>query len=272
MSSARSSSSPDRPRRPVWTAERAFGTRAAGLGTLPVATTPSRPSKLRTARMEAFSDDVYAISITLLILDVTIPPESGEHLFRAYLHQRPSYLAYVASLATIGASWLGHSLVTEYLDRADPALVRLNLLLLIVISIIPFPTRVVGEYVTERHAERVAITIYGIHLLVASLLLSAIWQYASRQKLVHPDPVRRRIEAAGPAIRARANRLCGLDRRGGLAPDPGPARLSRPRDPRRRADRRVASRPGRCGLTTGVYRAAAHVKRAGNRRGRASRP
>jgi uncharacterized membrane protein len=137
--------------------------------------------------MEAFSDGVYAIAITLLILDVTIPPHSGEHLLRAYLDQWPSFLAYVASFATIGASWLGHSLVTEYLDHADPVLVRLNLLLLFVISVIPFPTRVVGEYVTERHAERVAITIYGIHLLVASLLLSALWRYAARQSLIHPD-------------------------------------------------------------------------------------
>jgi uncharacterized membrane protein len=137
--------------------------------------------------MEAFSDGVYAIAITLLILDVTIPPHSGEHLLRAYLDQWPSFLAYVASFATIGASWLGHSLVTEYLDHADPVLVRLNLLLLFVISVIPFPTRVVGEYVTERHAERVAITIYGIHLLVASLLLSALWRYAARQRLIHPD-------------------------------------------------------------------------------------
>ncbi|HEX2308484.1 MAG TPA: TMEM175 family protein [Jatrophihabitantaceae bacterium] len=148
---------------------------------------PSRSSKLRTARMEAFSDGVYAIAITLLILDVTIPPNSGEHLLRAYLDQWPSFLAYVASFATIGASWLGHSLVTEYLEQADPILVRLNLILLFVISLIPFPTRVVGEYVTERHAERVAITIYGIHLLVATLLLSALWRYAARQRLIHPD-------------------------------------------------------------------------------------
>jgi len=152
-----------------------------------VAEKPTRSSELRTARMEAFSDGVYAIAITLLILDVTIPPGSGGHLFRAYLHQWPSYLAYVASFATIGASWLGHSLVTEYLDHADPVLVRLNLVLLFVVSIIPFPTRLVGEYLTERHAERVAITIYGIHLLAASLLLSGLWRYATRRRLIHPD-------------------------------------------------------------------------------------
>jgi uncharacterized membrane protein len=152
-----------------------------------VADEQSRPSGLRTARMEAFSDGVYAIAITLLILDVTVPPDSGDHLLRAYLDQWPAFLAYTASFATIGASWLGHSLVTEYLDHADAVLVRLNLVLLFVVSVIPFPTRLVGEYLTERHAERVAITIYGIHLLAATLLLSALWRYARSRGLVHPD-------------------------------------------------------------------------------------
>ena len=80
----------------------------------------------------------------------------------------PSYLAYVASFSTIGAAWLGHNAITEYLDRADAAFVRLNLLLLLVVSFLPFPTRLVAEYIRQDKAERVAVTFYGIVLVLAT--------------------------------------------------------------------------------------------------------
>src|SRR5215831_20793881 len=97
----------------------------------PEESAPQGGRRMRTQRMEAFSDGVFAIAITLLVLDLAIPVGAGRaDLLHAFLAQWPSYLAYVVSFTTIGAIWLGHSLITEYLEQADGILVRLNLVLL----------------------------------------------------------------------------------------------------------------------------------------------
>ena len=137
--------------------------------------------------MEAFSDGVFAIAVTLLVLELSVPAGSGDHLLRAFAEQWPSYLAYVVSFATIGGVWVAHSVITEYLERADAVLVRLNLLLLLVVSFLPFPTRLLAEYIRENRPERVAATIYGITLLLASTMVSVLWRYAVSRRLVHPD-------------------------------------------------------------------------------------
>ena len=108
---------------------------------------PQRRRRLTTGRLEAFSDGVFAIAVTLLILDVAVPADSGGNLLGAVGDQWASYLAYLVSFSTIGAVWLAHSVITEYLDRADAVFVRLNLLLLLVVSFLPFPTRLLAEYV-----------------------------------------------------------------------------------------------------------------------------
>ena len=103
----------------------------------------------RTGRLEAFSDGVFAIAVTLLILDIGVSGTAGHDLGAAIRGLWPSYLAYVASFSTIGAAWLGHNAITEYLERTDAAFVRLNLLLLLAISFLPFPTRLVAEYIRQ---------------------------------------------------------------------------------------------------------------------------
>ena len=137
--------------------------------------------------MEAFSDGVFAIAITLLVLELAVPAGSEDHLLRAFLDQWPAYLAYLVSFSSIGAVWLAHSAITEYLVRADAVLLRLNLLLLMVVSFLPFPTRLLAEHIREPQAERVATTIYGVNLLLASVLVSVLWRYSVRAHLVHPD-------------------------------------------------------------------------------------
>lgn len=146
----------------------------------------SLPRRFRTTRLEAFSDGVFAIAITLLVLDLSVSPGQG-NMLRAFLDQWPSYLAYVVSFATIGSAWLAHSAITEYLDRAETGLVRLNLLLLLVVSFLPFPTRLLAEYIGEPEPERVAVTIYGINLLLMAVLVWVLWRYAVRERLVRPD-------------------------------------------------------------------------------------
>ncbi|MGY1689160.1 TMEM175 family protein [Geodermatophilus sp. SYSU D01105] len=142
---------------------------------------------LSTGRLEAFSDGVFAIAITLLVLEISVPDDSEHDLLGALLDQWPSYLAYGVSFATIGGVWLAHNVVTEYLRQVDPVFIRLNLLLLMTVSLLPFPTRLLAEHIQETQAERVAATVYGLTLLASVLLVSGLWRYAVRRRLVDPD-------------------------------------------------------------------------------------
>src|SRR6266581_9272769 len=157
---------------------------------------PPQPRRrgFRTGRLEAFSDGVFAIAITLLVLDIAVAGDAGQHLLRSIGALWPAYLAYVASFSTIGAVWLGHNAITEYLEHADAAFVRLNLLLLLFVSFLPFPTRLVADYIRQDKAERVAVTFYGIVLLLSSTLLLVLWRYAVRAHLVRPDTADEEIE------------------------------------------------------------------------------
>jgi uncharacterized membrane protein len=146
-----------------------------------------RPRSLRTARLEAFSDGVFAIAITLLVLEISVPAGSEDDLLGAVLDQWPSYLAYVVSFSTVGAIWLAHTAVTEYLDRADRWLMRINLLLLLFVSFLPFPTKLLAESVDHEDAGRVATTVYGVTLFVIAVLISGLWRYAVYERLVRPD-------------------------------------------------------------------------------------
>ena len=130
---------------------------------------------------------MFAIAITLLVLDIAVPASAEAHLLRSVADLWPSYLGYLVSFATIGAMWLGHNAITEYLERADVGFVRLNMLLLLAIAFLPFPTRLFAEFSGKDSPERVAVTIYGLSFLLASTLLLALWHYAVRHRLVQPD-------------------------------------------------------------------------------------
>jgi len=158
------------------------------------ASSQPRRRGFRTGRLEAFSDGVFAIAVTLLVLDIGVPATAGQDLGAAIRGLWPSYLAYVASFSTIGAAWLGHNAITEYLERTDAAFVRLNLLLLLFVSFLPFPTRLVAEFIHQAKAERVAVTFYGIILLLSSVLLQVLWRYAVRAHLVRPDTADEEVE------------------------------------------------------------------------------
>jgi len=142
---------------------------------------------LRTARMEAFSDGVFAIAITLLVLDLVVPEANERHVGHALLHEWPIYLAYLVSFASIGNAWLGHSAITEFLDHADSLLFRINLLLLFFVSLLPFPTHMLANFLNNPNSERVAVTIYGINLFAISGLISVIWHYAHGEGLIKGD-------------------------------------------------------------------------------------
>ncbi|HEY8281857.1 MAG TPA: TMEM175 family protein [Leifsonia sp.] len=91
------------------------------------------------------------------------------------------------SFATIGAAWFAHTVITENLDHADSVFVRLNLILMLVVSFLPFPTRLLAEFVHAAGSERVAATVYGINLLLSMAMISVVWRYAVHADLVRPD-------------------------------------------------------------------------------------
>ena len=102
-----------------------------------------------TGRVEAFSDGVFAIAITLLVLDIRIEPDQYDHLLKALLDEWSSYFAYVTSFFTIGGVWTSHHALFERLRTIDTRLMRLNLLLLLAVSFLPFPTGLMAEALRE---------------------------------------------------------------------------------------------------------------------------
>jgi uncharacterized membrane protein len=135
--------------------------------------------------MEAFSDGVFAIAITLLVLEIAVhPPGTAlEQLRREW----PAYLGYAISVLTIGAAWLAHNAITDRLTRADTLLLRINLLLLLVVAFVPFPTKLIAEALHEPDYERVFVTLYGLTLLAIRLLIFALDEYARREHLYSQD-------------------------------------------------------------------------------------
>jgi uncharacterized membrane protein len=139
--------------------------------------------------MEAFSDGVFAIAITLLVLDLAVP-ETGSGVGHALLDQWPLYTAYLVSFASVGAVWIAHSTITNHLERVDSVLLRLNLLLLFFVSVLPFPTKMLAEFMGDFGPERIAVTIYGLNLLAMSAMTSVVWRHAVSEGMLsseHPE-------------------------------------------------------------------------------------
>jgi len=120
-------------------------------------------TRWETARVEAFSDGVFAIAITLLVLEIGVDPADFDHLWQALADEWPSYLAYVTSFLTVGGVWLAHHRLFSHLRYVDPMLMRLNILLLMVASFLPFPTGLLAEaFDVSTSAERAAVVVYGV--------------------------------------------------------------------------------------------------------------
>jgi len=158
---------------------------------------PAMGVKSKT-RLEAFSDGVFAIAITLLVIEIAVPQHAGSHLLSALLHERPVYLAYFIAFMSIGIVWIEHSALTEALERVDAGFLRLNLLLLLLVAFLPFPTRVMQEYLslldTESGGERTGVAFFGIVLFLMSLMLIVLGKYAEREGLFGSDAAEERQE------------------------------------------------------------------------------
>ncbi len=147
-----------------------------------------------TGRLEAFSDGVFAIAATLLVLDVNVPLRDFSDLRSGIVHQWPAYLGFATSFLTIGGIWMAHHALFRRLRYANVRLMRLNLLLLMAISFLPFPTRLVAETLGNTTPERPAVIFYGFALLLTSVLLWSLWNAAqSDPELLQPGVTKEEI-------------------------------------------------------------------------------
>ena len=134
---------------------------------------------MEKSRLEAFSDGVFAIVITLLILDIRFPEVDYSQFWTALTVLLPRIVMYVMSFIIIGLYWVSHHNSMQVVKKTDRGFLWLNILLLLCVSFIPFPTSLVGRYPFQAWP----IIIYGITLIVCNLIGTAMMFYV----LYHPD-------------------------------------------------------------------------------------
>jgi len=135
--------------------------------------------RMGKGRLEAFSDGVFAIAITLLVLTIA-EPDSYRHLADDLGDRWPSLAAYVVSFAVIGIMWLNHHSVFSRVGRVDRGLVYLNLFLLMTVVFLPYPTGVFGQALRQGHGEQTAAVFYSITMGVNALAWASLWLYVSQ--------------------------------------------------------------------------------------------
>ena len=150
--------------------------------------------RMATSRLEAFSDGVFAIAATLLILNVQ---ESGSPLGSALLRIWPSYAAYAVSFLTIGIIWINHHTVMAQIGKVDRLFLLLNIIFLMFIAFIPFPTRLLAMHINAEGAEAAAVS-YGVVLTLTAIMFNAVWRYAATgRRLLREDADRRVVQGIG---------------------------------------------------------------------------
>lgn len=136
-----------------------------------------------TGRLEAFSDGVFAITITLLILEIK-PPTDYTNLLHGLGVLWPSYLAYAVTFLFIGQVWVNHHVMFDHIRAADRGILLLNTVLLMVVAFLPFATSVLAGALRAGDGERTAVIFYGVAFDVTALTFNAVWQYARRHGLI----------------------------------------------------------------------------------------
>ena len=143
-----------------------------------------------TTRLEAFSDGVFAIAITLLIIEIGVPHVTeGESLASALRDLWPSYIGYVLSFVTIGIMWMNHHELFRDIERTDHGVVVLNLLLLMTVSFLPFPTAVFADYINDADHRTEAMLAYSGTFFFIALAHNALWFYVARRRELLDDHV-----------------------------------------------------------------------------------
>jgi uncharacterized membrane protein len=161
---------------------------------------PTEGGERDTARLEAFSDGVFAIAITLLILEIDVPLHS-EHLLHDLAHKWPSFLAYALSFLVILIMWVNHHTIFRLISRIDRRFLILNGLLLMLITFLNYPTAVLADYLTSSHAGT-ALVLYNGTFVIVALTFSLLWWYAAHEnRLLAPDVDPERVAMINRAYR-----------------------------------------------------------------------
>jgi uncharacterized membrane protein len=150
--------------------------------------------QLSRNRIEALTDGVFAVAMTLLVLDIKVPElqaSEAANLPLKLLALWPRLLSYVISFVILGVYWVGHHIQLSFIRRADRPLLWINVLFLLWVALVPFSTALLGEY----SKTRVAIAVYGANLIAIGLTLALHWWYATAESRhvdpdLHPDLVR----------------------------------------------------------------------------------
>ena len=134
-----------------------------------------------TTRLEAFSDGVFAIAITLLILEIKVPTYDVTNLAREMVRQWPSYVAFFISFAFVGIMWINHHRMFTHIKRCDDMLLILNLLLMFGVCVVPFTTALLAAHLGHPGA-RTAVIVYDFAYFCIALFFNALWRYAASRE------------------------------------------------------------------------------------------
>lgn len=136
-----------------------------------------------TDRIAFFSDAVFAIALTLLVLDIRVPEDLADgELWPALVELSPQFLAYVITFAVLGINWISHHRKFRVIRRFDSGLIWLNLAFLMFVALAPFPTSVLAEY-----GDAPAVVLYAGEVAMLSILQACLWGYAARRRLLADD-------------------------------------------------------------------------------------
>jgi uncharacterized membrane protein len=151
------------------------------------------PAEKQTGRIEAFSDGVFAVAITLLVLDLIKVPEAPEgQVFTAadlaaiLGRQWPSYATFLISFATILIMWMNHHSIFQWVQQNDPVFMFANGFLLLLVTLVPFPTALLGDYLLKPAAPTAAAMYAGLFVIISIAFIVLWWAAAYRRPLLRP--------------------------------------------------------------------------------------
>ena len=152
-----------------------------------------------TERIGAFCDGVFAIAMTLLVLELRVPPAeivAREGLWRALGGHWSSYGAFALSFAIIGIMWANHHAIFRYIGRTNHVFSMLNLALLFFVVLLPFPTAVLATYLPSAESRTAAVVLYGANLVATAIFFNLVWRYAVKgRRLLKPDADQKLVDA-----------------------------------------------------------------------------
>lgn len=140
-----------------------------------------------TARLETFNDGIFAIAMTLLVIDLKVPHLDNtvqDSLIEPLLQQWPQYVGFITSFTVLGIIWVNHHEMFRFIRYSDHHFLLINILFLITVSLLPFPTAVLSHYLYSNTQQTIATVLYSGILLVLAILFNLIWLYAIKKGLV----------------------------------------------------------------------------------------